>query len=184
MVKKWSGIKMVNFIDWIGLVSFFFFNGKSPFMDYSKPRQSLQWYYLTHCWGDKEVHTFPKGISPKVNVLARLEFELAYYDVTIQYISPHTTETPPLHTHTHTHTTGLLYVQMSKMFNENSLLKVKDPVYFCYVSVYERRNKENRLFSLLGISRPSKRIFTEESWEFGRSDVPRNTRLFSFYLLK
>ena len=26
------------------------------------------------------VDTFPKGISPKVNVIARLEFELAYYD--------------------------------------------------------------------------------------------------------
>ena len=26
------------------------------------------------------VHTFPKGICPKVNVIARLEFELAYYD--------------------------------------------------------------------------------------------------------
>ena len=27
--------------------------------------------------GDKEVHIFPKGISPKNNVMARLEFELA-----------------------------------------------------------------------------------------------------------
>ena len=26
------------------------------------------------------VHTFPKGICPKVNVIARLEYELAYYD--------------------------------------------------------------------------------------------------------
>ena len=25
----------------------------------------------------KEIHTFPKGISPKVNVIAQLEFELA-----------------------------------------------------------------------------------------------------------
>ena len=38
------------------------------------------WYYLTHCLEDKGVHTFPKGICPKVNVIARLEFELAYYD--------------------------------------------------------------------------------------------------------
>ena len=27
----------------------------------------------------KGVHPFPKGISPKVNVIARQEFELAYY---------------------------------------------------------------------------------------------------------
>ncbi len=31
---------------------------------------------------DKEVHNFPKGICPKVNVIAQLEFELANYDVT------------------------------------------------------------------------------------------------------
>ena len=35
------------------------------------------WYYLTHSWEDKGVHTFPKGICPKVNVIARLEYELA-----------------------------------------------------------------------------------------------------------
>ena len=33
--------------------------------------------------GDKEVHIFPKGISPKVNVIVRLEFELAV----VQYFS-------------------------------------------------------------------------------------------------
>ena len=36
------------------------------------------WYYLTHSWEDKGVHTFPKGICPKVNVIARLEYELVY----------------------------------------------------------------------------------------------------------
>ena len=40
-------------------------------------------YYLTHSWEDKGVHTFPKGICPKVNVIARLEYELAYYDSAI-----------------------------------------------------------------------------------------------------
>ena len=34
-----------------------------------------------------KIHTFPKGISPKVNVIALLEFELAYYDVAVQHIS-------------------------------------------------------------------------------------------------
>ena len=29
------------------------------------------------------VHTFLKGISPKVNVIAQLKFEPAYYDVTV-----------------------------------------------------------------------------------------------------
>ena len=35
---------------------------------------------LTHSWEDKGDHTFPKGIWPKVNVIAQLEYELAYYD--------------------------------------------------------------------------------------------------------
>ena len=38
------------------------------------------WNYLTHSWEDKGFHTFPKGICPKMNVIARLEFELVYYD--------------------------------------------------------------------------------------------------------
>ena len=32
---------------------------------------------------DKGIHTFSYGISPKVNVIARLEFELAHNDVSI-----------------------------------------------------------------------------------------------------
>ena len=35
--------------------------------------------------GDKEIHNFPKGISPKLNIMARLEFELAYYEVAVQH---------------------------------------------------------------------------------------------------
>ena len=46
------------------------------------------WYYLTHSWEDKGVHTFPKGICPKVNVIARLEYELAYYDSMALTITP------------------------------------------------------------------------------------------------
>ena len=35
----------------------------------------------------KKVHTFPKGISPEVNRIARLGFELVYYDVAVQHVS-------------------------------------------------------------------------------------------------
>ena len=31
--------------------------------------------------GGKGIHTFSKGINPKLNVIARLECELAYFDV-------------------------------------------------------------------------------------------------------
>ena len=37
--------------------------------------------------GDKRVHTFSKDISLKLNVIVRLEFELAYHDVTVFDVS-------------------------------------------------------------------------------------------------
>ena len=50
-----------------------------------------QWYYLTHSWEDKGVHTFPNGICPRLNVIERLEFELAYYDPAVQRYNHYTT---------------------------------------------------------------------------------------------
>ena len=44
-------------------------------------------YYLTHCLEDKEVHTFPSDISPKVNVIARLEFEHTNCDSVVQHLN-------------------------------------------------------------------------------------------------
>ena len=53
---------------------------------------------LTHSWREnKGVHTFPKGICPKVNVIARLEYELAYYDSAVHRFNHYTTRTPQLH---------------------------------------------------------------------------------------
>ena len=49
------------------------------------------WYYLTQSW----VHTFPKGICPKVNVMAQLEYEIAYYDSIVHRFNHYTTRTPP-----------------------------------------------------------------------------------------
>ena len=49
-----------------------------------------------HSWKDKGVHTFPKGICPKVNVIARLEYELAYYDSAVHYFNHYNTRTAPL----------------------------------------------------------------------------------------
>ena len=40
-------------------------------------------------------HTFPKGICPKVNVIARLEDELAHYDSAVHRFNHYTTRTPP-----------------------------------------------------------------------------------------
>ena len=35
-----------------------------------------------------EVHTFPMGISPKVNVIALVELKLAYFVLNIQNLKP------------------------------------------------------------------------------------------------
>ena len=45
-------------------------------------------------WEDKGVHTFPKGICPKVNVIAGLEYELVYYDSAGHRFNHYTTRTP------------------------------------------------------------------------------------------
>ena len=56
----------------------------------TKPNQTLT-ISLGGC--NKRVHSFLKCVRPKVNVIAELEFELAYYDVTDQHISHSGTET-------------------------------------------------------------------------------------------
>ena len=40
--------------------------------------EEQQWYYLTHCWENKEVHTFSRDICSKVDITLQLEFELFY----------------------------------------------------------------------------------------------------------
>ena len=39
---------------------------------------------MTRSLNSKGVHSFPRGISPKVNAMERLLFELTYYDVKVQ----------------------------------------------------------------------------------------------------
>ena len=43
---------------------------------------------------DKTVYTFSNCISPNVNIIARLEFELAYFDIAVQHVSYYVTEIP------------------------------------------------------------------------------------------
>ena len=78
-----------------GLVSLF--NGISTLFRLFNAKAILleELYYLTHSWDDKGVHTFPKGICPKVNIIARLENKLAYYDSTVHRFNHYTTRTPP-----------------------------------------------------------------------------------------
>ena len=86
-------------IFWIyfGLVSLF--NGISTLFRLFNAKAILLeeqlWNYLTHTWEDKGVHTFPKGICPKVKVIARLEYELAFYDSAVHRFNHYTTRTSP-----------------------------------------------------------------------------------------
>ena len=59
---------------------------QSIIVGYLLPKQALC-NYLTHILGEKWVHTFSKHISLKVNVRARLEFELTYYHFAAQHVS-------------------------------------------------------------------------------------------------
>ena len=66
---------------------------KRSFQSFPSPR--LVASLFTHSWREnKGVHTFPKGICPKVNVIARLEYELAYYDSAVHRFNHYTTRTP------------------------------------------------------------------------------------------
>ena len=47
--------------------------------------------------GNKCVHTYPKGINPKVNVIAWLEFELAYYDAVVYHANHSASGTSPIY---------------------------------------------------------------------------------------
>ena len=57
--------------------------------------EEQQWFYLIHSWQDKGVHTFPKVIRPKMNVIAWLEFKLAFYDCGGQRFNYYNSSTPP-----------------------------------------------------------------------------------------
>ena len=60
---------------------------------------------------------FPKGISPKVNIIVRQEFELTYCDVTIYNVSHNDTTTPP-----HTHKRNKWRISKYKGYLEHSFI--------------------------------------------------------------
>ena len=78
-----------------GLVSLF--NGISTFVGYLMPnlfsKKNSSGTIQPIAGKEKGVHTFPKGICPKVNVIARLEYELAYYDSAVHHFNHYTTRT-------------------------------------------------------------------------------------------
>ena len=85
-VTRWMKFGLVSLFNGISTL-FRLFNAKAILLE--------EQYYLTHSWEEKGVHTFPKGICPKVNIIARLENELAYYDSAVHRFNHYTTRLPP-----------------------------------------------------------------------------------------
>ena len=83
---KFSYIDHFYFGSFSWLVSLL--NGISTFMSYLMLRlvEERQWYYFTKNTENiyYRVHTFLKGIRPKINVKVRPEFEHAYYEFAVQ----------------------------------------------------------------------------------------------------
>ena len=72
-ISSWLHHKSGFFIEWH--INFpWLFNPKAIL------GEEQYWYDLTNSRGNKRIHAFPMGISPKVKVITRLNFELAYYD--------------------------------------------------------------------------------------------------------
>ena len=91
-IVTWSDnclrISLFSFVSWyINLCRLF--NAKAILWE------EKYWYNWTYSWEDKGVHTFSKDICPKVNVIARPEFELAYNDSAVHCFNHYTMRTHP-----------------------------------------------------------------------------------------
>ena len=58
--------------------------------------------YSSRSLENNGVHTFPNDICPKVNVIARLKFELACFDSTVKRLYHYAMKTPPTGCHRNT----------------------------------------------------------------------------------
>ena len=79
---------------WFGFFVKWHINSFKVILQKAILQKEQSWYYLTHSWEDKGFHTFPKGICPKVKVIAPLEYELAYNDSAVHRFNHYTTRTP------------------------------------------------------------------------------------------
>ena len=80
---------------WLTRLLFSLFNGISTFVSFNVKAilvEEQRLYYFTYYWGKRKmIDIFLKCIRPKVNVIARLELELAEHDVAVQHAFHNTT---------------------------------------------------------------------------------------------
>ena len=70
---------------------------------------------------DKKVHSFLKGIRPKVNVIGSLEFKLAYFEVAVQYFSHYATGTRSFGNVRHNSAAPYAFAAVVKVTNHSEL---------------------------------------------------------------
>ena len=63
-------------------------------MEIRYQKHNITSYKPTAGW-NQEIHTFPKGINPKVNIMTQKEFKFASYDFAVQHVSPYAPGLPP-----------------------------------------------------------------------------------------
>ena len=80
------------------------------------------------------VHTFPKGICPKVKVLARLEYELAYYDSAVHRFNHYTKRTPLVY---FSYICTLRYLSKGIFTNQKIVIFSTIKIYLCEYKLYK-----------------------------------------------
>ena len=75
----------------LGGAMFIAWSLRCPFLEECR-QGSMHFWRRRTCLNSNRIHAFPKGISPKVNVIMQLQLELAYYDVAVQLFSHNTTK--------------------------------------------------------------------------------------------
>ena len=98
-------------------------------------------------WEDKGVHIFPKGICPKVNVIARLEHELAYYDSVVHRFNHYITRTPPM---------GQIDLYLRETFITSVWVKI--------LRYYTKNAETSKTLRHYDIPQPSQSKYLESNW--------------------
>ena len=98
--------------------------------------------------GGLECYTFPKGIFPKVNVIARLELELAHYDFPVRSFNHYTTGTPSTgNLITQINKTGILTKRMEIKLVENHARMLQQKLYGTYPSISQNIQVRSRILT-------------------------------------
>ena len=104
--------------------------------------------------GDKGSHTFPKGISLKGNVIARLEFEIVYFEAKVHGDSPEPNCKNVL----------VLYFYHRNQVTTSSLTQFfREPLTFHYTNLTYQRFKLIRNCSYKMLAKPNTKASNQKS---------------------